>query len=109
MPADAAFVFTLPWIIAALSQPLNALAFITDGIHWGTSDYRYLRNAMVLATLAGLAGLQLVSIDSAESFSAVWLVTVCWIGIRAFWGVLRVYPGIGASPFRSNLAIRRSA
>ncbi len=109
VPTDAAFVFTLPWIIASVSQPLNALAFITDGIHWGTSDYRYLRNAMMLATIAGLFGLQLVSSDSAESFSAVWLVTVCWIGIRAFWGVLRVYPGIGASPFRSTVAIHRSS
>ena len=102
VPADAMFVFTLPWIIASVSQPLNALAFITDGIHWGTGDYRYLRNAMLSATAAGLIGLQLIPIETAESFSAVWLVTVGWIGIRAFWGVLRVYPGIGRSPFRSR-------
>ena len=103
VPADAVFVFTLPWIIASVSQPLNALAFITDGIHWGTGDYRYLRNAMLSATGAGLIGLQLIPIEAAESFSAVWLVTVGWIGIRAFWGVLRVYPGIGRSPFRSRI------
>ncbi len=101
VPTDAVFLFTLPWIIASISQPLNALAFITDGIHWGTSDYRYLRNAMLLATIAGLLGLQSIAMDTVESISAVWLVTVFWIGIRAFWGVLRVYPGIGASPFRA--------
>lgn len=105
VPADAVFVFTLPWIIASVSQPLNSLAFITDGIHWGTGDYRYLRNAMVLATVVGLFGLQLIAIDNPESFSAVWLVTVGWIGIRAFWGVLRVYPGIGTSPFRSRIGV----
>lgn len=109
VPADAVSVFTLSWIIASVSQPLNSLAFITDGIHWGTGDYRYLRNAMVLATVAGLFGLQLISTEHAESFSAVWLVTVCWIGIRAFWGVLRVYPGIGTSPFRSGNGVRSAS
>ncbi len=102
VPLEAAFLFTLPWVIAALSQPLNALAFITDGIHWGTSDYGFLRNAMLLATGCGLLGLQLVNTDSAESFSAVWLATVGWIAMRTIWGVLRVFPGIGRSPFRAN-------
>jgi len=103
VPADALAVFTLPWIIASVSQPLNALAFITDGMHWGTGDYRYLRNAMVLATVAGLVGLQLISFETAASLGAVWLVTVGWIGIRAFFGVLRVHPGIGRSPFRTRV------
>lgn len=102
VPVDATFLFTLPWIIAAISQPLNALAFITDGIHWGTSDYRFLRNAMLMATLAGMLGLSLLRTDSAAHFSAVWLVTVAWVGIRAFWGTLRVVPGIGHSPFRRD-------
>ena len=109
VPSDAVLLFTLPWIIASVSQPLNALAFITDGIHWGASDYRYLRNAMLLATVAGLFGLQLIPTESVESFSAVWLVTVCWISIRAFWGVLRVYPGIGASPLRTRIGIQRTS
>ena len=109
VPTDAVFLFTLPWVIASVSQPLNALAFITDGIHWGTSDYRYLRNAMLLATVAGLIGLQLIPTESADSFGAVWLVTVCWIGIRAFWGLLRVYPGIGASPFRTRIGMQRTS
>lgn len=108
VPGDAIFLFTLPWIIASMSQPLNALAFITDGIHWGTSDYRYLRNAMVMATVCGVLGLQLISTDSAEFFSGVWLVTVWWIGIRAFWGVLRIHPGIGNSPFRAEITSDKS-
>ena len=102
VPADAVFLFTLPWVIAALSQPLNALAFITDGIHWGTGDYRFLRNAMLLSTACGLLGLQLVGRDNAEHFSAVWLVTVGWVCVRALWGLLRVVPGIGRSPFRTG-------
>lgn len=102
VPDDAAVVFIAAWVIASLSQPLNALAFITDGILWGASDYRYLRNAMMLATACGLLGLQLIASDQAEAFSGVWLMTVLWIGVRAFWGVARLYPGIGDSPFRAK-------
>ena len=104
VPDEAAAVFYLAWIIGSISQPLNALAFITDGIHWGTSDYRYLRNAMILATVCGLIALQLIDTESAEAFTAVWLATVLWIAVRGFWGVIRVFPGIGDSPLRASLA-----
>ncbi|MDE2857450.1 MAG: MATE family efflux transporter [Chloroflexota bacterium] len=100
VPDDAGAVFAVAWIVAALSQPLNALAFITDGIHWGTSDYGFLRNAMLMATVCGLLALQAVAAALPADFTGVWLATVLWIGIRAFWGVLRVFPGIGSSPFR---------
>lgn len=100
VPDGASAVFAAAWLVAALSQPLNALAFITDGIHWGTSDYGFLRNAMLFATVCGLLALQVVSTGIPADFTGVWLATVLWIGIRAFWGVLRVFPGIGDSPFR---------
>ena len=109
VPGDAAAIFIAAWVIASLSQPLNALAFITDGILWGASDYRYLRNAMMLATACGVLGLQLIASDRSEAFSGVWLMTVLWIGIRAFWGVARLYPGIGDSPFRRRLSSAGSA
>ena len=104
VPEDAAAVFYAAWIIALLSQPLSALAFVTDGIHWGTGDYRFLRNAMILATVCGLLGLQLIASDKPGAFSGVWLMTALWISIRAFWGVARLYPGIGDSPFKARAA-----
>jgi MATE family multidrug resistance protein len=45
-------LFFPAWTAAALIQPIGALAFVTDGIHWGTGDFRYLRNVVVLATAA---------------------------------------------------------
>ncbi|MDE2749058.1 MAG: MATE family efflux transporter [Chloroflexota bacterium] len=104
VPVDAASVFHAAWVIAALSQPLSALAFVTDGIHWGTSDYRFLRNAMMMATACGCLGLQLIASDRAGSFAGVWLMTVLWIAIRAFWGLARLYPGVGDSPIRGGVA-----
>jgi len=106
VPADAVGVFLGAWVIASISQPLNSIAFITDGIHWGTSDYSFLRNAMIMASLTGLIGLHLIPIEHPEAFTYVWWVTVIWIGVRAFWGFLRVFPGIGASPFRLDVSAK---
>ena len=100
VPPDAAAVFGAAWAVSALSMPLNALAFITDGIHKGASDYGYLRNAMIISTLCGLVGLGVIASDNAADFTKVWLVSALWIAIRSFWGVIRVFPGIGRSPFR---------
>ena len=108
VPADTLAVFAGAWIVASISQPLNALAFITDGIHWGTSDYAFLRNAMLMATVSGIIGLQLIAAENPANFMGVWIVTVIWIGIRALWGVLRVFPGFGNSPFRLNMTVEQS-
>lgn len=100
VPATAHALFATAWWVSAVSQPLNALSFVTDGIHWGTGDYRFLRNAMVVAT--GLGAVALLGIDenAAGALTDVWLITAGWIAVRALLGVLRVWPGVGASPFR---------
>jgi MATE family multidrug resistance protein len=100
VPAAARAVFTPAWLATAAFQPLNALSFATDGVHWGTSDYRYLRNAMLAATSLGVAGLALLDESATGALTGVWLVTGGWIAIRAAFGVARIWPGIGASPFR---------
>lgn len=102
VPPDATAVFHLAWIVAALSQPLSALAFVTDGIHWGTGDYRFLRNVMLMATVCAMLGLALLPTQTDDAFASVWLTMLLWLGIRAFWGVARLAPGIGSSPFRRH-------
>ena len=80
-------------------MPLNALSFATDGIHWGSGDYRFLRNVMMLATACGTIGIWLLNEQAAGALTQVWLVTAGWITLRAVFGMLRVWPGIGNSPF----------
>jgi MATE family multidrug resistance protein len=92
--------FASAWWIAALSQPLNALSFVTDGIHWGTRDYRYLRNAMALSSALGAAALLLLDARGASSIAAIWSVTAGWIALRAGLGLVRVWPGVGDAPLR---------
>ncbi len=100
VPATALTLFYPAWFLAAASQPINALAFVTDGIHWGTGDFRYLRNVVTLATLVGAAGLFMIDTSSPNALTWVWAVTIVWIAVRAGFGVARVWPGIGDSPFR---------
>jgi MATE family multidrug resistance protein len=100
VPAGAEGLFYPAWQVAALSMPLNALSFATDGIHWGSGDYRFLRNVMLLSTAAGAAAIWMLDESLAGALTRVWMITAGWIAVRAIFGMLRIWPGIGASPFR---------
>jgi MATE family multidrug resistance protein len=101
VPETAVTVFTAAWVMSAFIQPVNSLAFVTDGIHWGTADFAYLRNAMFIATGVGSIGLFLIDQSAENALTLVWLVTAVWITIRAAFGVIRIWPAIGNSPFKS--------
>ena len=101
--AGALSIFPAAWWVLALAQPLNAVSFVTDGIHWGTGDYTYLRNAMFAATGAGLCGIALLP-HTPDSLVWVWVASAAWIAVRAAFGVVRVWPGIGAAPLRAVAA-----
>ena len=95
------------WRIAALSMPLNALAFVTDGVHWGTRDYRYLRNAMLLSTGVSilwldrwLQALSESAVTPEDALATLWWITCVWIAIRALLGTLRIWPGVGNAPLK---------
>jgi MATE family multidrug resistance protein len=100
LPVDAHAMFGSAWIAFALAQPANALAFVTDGIHWGTSDYRFLRNAMITSTGAGLVALYWIDPTGPNALTAIWLITAGWIAIRSMFGMTRIWPGFGASPLK---------
>jgi MATE family multidrug resistance protein len=103
-PPSAQELFVAAWLAAALAQPLNALSFATDGVHWGTGDYRFLRNAMFAAT--GLGGALLLGLDGSPLFTltAVWLITAVWSAVRAGFGIYRIWPGFGAAPLSGPAA-----
>ena len=96
VPPSAVPYFYSAWLIALIVQPLNALAFATDGLHWGSGDYRYLRNAVILATGVGAVGL----LAGPHALDWIWMMTGAWIAVRATLGVIRIWPGVGNSPYR---------
>jgi MATE family multidrug resistance protein len=99
VPAASISVFLPAWAVSSVSQPLNSLAFLTDGVHWGTGDYRYLRNAMLIASAVGISGLWLLDMRGDGSLSWIWVLIGIWIAFRALFGMLRIWPGIGKSVF----------
>ena len=98
VPPAAQGVFLASWWAATISQPLNALTFATDGIHWGTGDFRYLRNATSVATILGVAALWILDLTSASTLFGIWIVTAGWILVRTAFGVLRIWPGSKHAP-----------
>ncbi len=106
VPPAAHAIFVATWFVAALVQPLNSLTFATDGIHWGTGDFRYLRNAMLIATGSGAILIFMIDVTQPGALVQVWIVTGLWSSIRAAFGVLRVWPGIGAAPLAERAVAR---
>lgn len=101
VPSAAMSVFGPGWLVVALTQPVGALSFATDGIHWGTGDFRFLRNVMLVASLAGGACVMaLETIRPDHVLVYIWLATALWTFVRAGFGMARIWPGIGAAPLK---------
>ena len=100
VPPSALALFFPAWTAAALFQPIGALAFVTDGIHWGTGDFRYLRNVVILATVCGAMGIWILGEGRPDLLAGIWWITGIWITIRAGLGLLRIWPAIGDAPLK---------
>ena len=98
VPASALTLFFPAWTVSAVFQPIAALAFVTDGIHWGTGDFRFLRNVVVVSTLCGAAALVFAEVLSIGSLTLIWWITGVWVFLRAGCGMLRIWPGSARSP-----------
>ena len=86
VPASAASVFLPAWAVSSLSQPINAVAFLTDGAHWGRGDYPFLRNAMIISVLIGVIGIWLVDLSSPHALMGIWLAIFALTLSRAIFG-----------------------
>ncbi|MCJ7733026.1 MAG: MATE family efflux transporter, partial [Anaerolineales bacterium] len=102
VPATSTVLFLSAWGVSAVSQPLNSIAFLTDGVHWGTGDFSYLRNAMIIASITGLAGLWLMERSDTTTLFWIWIWIGIWIFLRGLFGTLRIWPGIGKSIFKES-------
>ncbi len=97
VPNEARALFASAWPVFVLSQTLAAVSFLTDGVHWGTGDFGWLRNGMLVSTGLGLA--LLWSLDPTQtSLEAVWIVTGVWLALRSLAGLIRIWPGVGRAP-----------
>jgi MATE family multidrug resistance protein len=101
VPPAAYAVFGPGWVVVSLAQPIGALSFATDGIHWGTGDFAYLRNSMLVASAVGGACVLAVEMVRPHHVLVyIWLASALWTFIRAGFGLARIWPGVGAAPLK---------
>ena len=88
-------VVDLAWVVA-VSQPVNALAYIFDGILIGATDTRYLRNAMILSAAVFGAAVAAGWLLWGLSLELIWGSVVLFMAMRALTLGIRYQSGAWA-------------
>ena len=70
-------------LVAALTQPMAALAFVLDGLILGLSDYAAMRRAMILAIGAYVPVAALVLVFHPLGLPGIWVALGLWLAARA--------------------------
>ncbi|KAJ4706436.1 Protein DETOXIFICATION [Melia azedarach] len=71
----------------AVTQPINALAFVFDGINYGAADFAYSAYSMV--SVAVLSILCLFMLSSSHGYVGIWVALTIYMSLRTFAGFLR--------------------
>ncbi|KAJ9164351.1 hypothetical protein P3X46_023940 [Hevea brasiliensis] len=70
------------------TQPLNALAFVFDGVNFGASDFAYSAYSMVLVAIVSIQCL--VFLSSSYNFIGIWVALTIYMTLRASAGFWRI-------------------
>uniref|UniRef100_A0A5B7ASN1 Protein DETOXIFICATION n=1 Tax=Davidia involucrata TaxID=16924 RepID=A0A5B7ASN1_DAVIN len=76
----------IPFVAA--TQPINALAFVFDGVNFGASDFAYSAYSMVLVAIVSI--LLLFILSSNYGFIGIWVTLTIYMSLRAFAGFWRI-------------------
>lgn len=69
------------------TQPINALAFVFDGVNFGASDFAYAAYSMVLVAIISIISL---FVASSHGFVGLWIALTLYMSMRAFAGFWRI-------------------
>ncbi|KAG6469094.1 protein DETOXIFICATION 42-like [Zingiber officinale] len=72
----------------ALTQPINALAFVFDGINYGASDFAYSAYSMILVAIVSITCL--IVLSSLYGFTGIWISLTIYMSLRMFAGFWRI-------------------
>jgi MATE family multidrug resistance protein len=59
---------------------------------------------MVISTAVAVAALLAIDSSAENALAGVWIVFGVWIAVRAGFGLLRIWPGIGRAPLGRRAA-----
>ncbi|KAG5624705.1 hypothetical protein H5410_009923 [Solanum commersonii] len=75
-------------LFVSASQPINALAFIFDGLHYGVSDFAYAARSMML--VGAISSAFLLCAPRLLGLPGVWLGLTLFMGLRMMAGFIRL-------------------
>lgn len=76
------------WVVACM-QPLNAVAFIFDGIFKGLGNMKYLRNVLLISTFIGFVPTLLIFDYYGYELYGIWAAFTVWMLFRAVALIIR--------------------
>ncbi|KAI4381152.1 hypothetical protein MLD38_007259 [Melastoma candidum] len=79
------------------TMPLNAFAYIFDGLHYGISDFKFAAYSMMVA--GSFTCILLLQAPSFLGLSGIWIGLAIFMGIRAIAGFMRLYSKNGPWKF----------
>ncbi|CAN6454026.1 unnamed protein product [Victoria cruziana] len=80
----------------AVTQPINSIAFVLDGINFGASDFAYSAYSMVLVAILSIFGLLILS--ATNGFVGIWIGLTIYMTLRMLAGFWRI--GTASGPWR---------
>ncbi|WJX11206.1 Protein DETOXIFICATION 42 [Trifolium repens] len=83
----------IPYVAA--TQPINALAFVFDGVNYGVSDFVYSAYSMFMVASVSIFCLYMLS--SSLGFTGIWIALSIYMSLRIFAGFWRI--GTGSGPW----------
>ncbi|KAH9309170.1 hypothetical protein KI387_037081 [Taxus chinensis] len=89
-------IMTSGVLFVAGTQPLNALAFVFDGLHYGISDFAYATYSMIV--VGTISSVWLVVAPSTLGLGGVWIGLGLFMGLRMVAGFVRL--GDKSGPWR---------
>lgn len=81
-PAVLALFASTFWVVL-LMQPVNAVAFMFDGLFKGLGEAKYLRNVLLAATFLGFTPVLLLGDYFGLQLYAIWIAFFVWMLVRS--------------------------
>lgn len=81
--APVLLLFTSVFWMVLFMQPVNAIAFMFDGIFKGLGEAKYLRNVLLVATFLGFTPVLLLGDYLGYKLHAIWMAFFVWMLIRS--------------------------
>ncbi|CAL1353310.1 unnamed protein product [Linum trigynum] len=85
----------------AISQPVNVLAFVFDGVNFGASDFAFSAYSMIFVSFISIFCLSMLTVG--QGFIGIWVALTSFMTMRTLAGYIRIGAGVGPWKFlRTN-------